>query len=82
MSNALLVLIRNNGGQVDVLHASENILFDLRIFFLDFPNQFFYFLSLRSRISAVDRASFGKATSALDEMQSVIIPPCLDILFP
>lgn len=80
---SLAVLIGDNRVQVYVLHASENILFHLRIGLLKLCNQPFHLLPLGACVCGIaGSAGVGEFAGALYKVQPVIVPPVLYILLP
>ena len=78
-----VLLIRDDRIQIDIFHTSENIfLYDTDLSFLIPAISFLTSIRLESELpSAVaGGAGVGKPTGTLDKMQSVIIPPVLDVV--
>ena len=77
MRHAVL-LIRDDGVDIDVMHTVEYIRLDMRIRLFQFAYQALGVLPLGVGGTVVAR--FGKAAGALQKAQAVIVAPCLDIV--
>ena len=82
VTDPAVILISQDCIHADVLHAAENVPFDGRGCFLQLGDQPFGLQPLGSGSSvAVHRACVCKVTGTADKLQSIDIPPCLDIVF-
>ena len=79
VSHAIL-LVSDDGIQVDILHASENIIFNDRILLGKFMDQFLDLRTLGALLStAAGCTVLCKAACTLDEMKVIVIRPVNDI---
>ena len=80
MTDAIL-LVANNGINIDVLNAFENIAFYKRVHLLQVADQFLNLHTLGAVLVVAGGTGICKLACALDKMQVIVIPPCLDVLF-
>ena len=80
----MIFLVGNDFVQVDIFHAAENILFDLRILLRQLGNQLFYHHALGNRplVRVAGGAGVCEMAGALDKLQVVIVAPVLDVRLP
>ena len=84
MPFAVLVLVLDYRRQIDVFHAFEDILLDFRILFGEVGDEFFHLFSFGRAldVEVVVTSVFGELAGALQEGQSVVVPPGFDVLLP
>ena len=80
----VIFLVRNDFVQVDILHAAENVLFDLRIFLCQLGDQLLHHHTLGNRpfVRITGSAGVREVAGTLDKLQVVIPAPVLDVGFP
>ena len=75
-----ILFVSDNSIEVDILHTSENIIFNNRIFLRKFMDQFFNLSPLGTFFCATTGCTvLCKAACTLDKMQVIIICPVNDI---
>ena len=70
----------NNRVQIYIFHTLENIPFHIRIYLLQSLNQLLDLNTLRTVLVITSRTGIREFACTLDKMQTIIVPPCLDII--
>lgn len=75
-----VLFVCNDGVNIDIFNAFENIAFHLWVNFFHLANHIFDFLTLGSIIRVAGSASIRKLAGTLDKVQIVIITPALNFI--
>ena len=75
-----VLFVCNDGVNIDIFNAFENIAFHLWVNFFHLTNHIFDFLTLGSIIRVAGSASIRKLAGTLDKVQIVIITPALNFI--